>query len=62
LSRNGKPPPPHEIGRKDVYVLMPGEEIQVLLHFRDFQGKYVMHCHNTAHEDHAMMVRWDVVP
>jgi FtsP/CotA-like multicopper oxidase with cupredoxin domain len=62
LSRNGKPPPPHEIGRKDVYVLMPGEELQVLLHFRDFRGKYVMHCHNTAHEDHAMMVRWDVVP
>jgi FtsP/CotA-like multicopper oxidase with cupredoxin domain len=62
LSRNGKPPPPHEIGRKDVYVLMPDEEVKVLLHFRDFQGKYVMHCHNTAHEDHAMMVRWDVVP
>ena len=28
--------------------------------FRDFTGKYVMHCHNVVHEDHAMMVRFDV--
>jgi hypothetical protein len=20
-----------------------------------------MHCHNVVHEDHAMMIRWDVV-
>jgi FtsP/CotA-like multicopper oxidase with cupredoxin domain len=32
------------------------------LRFSDFVGKYIMHCHNTVHEDHAMMVRWDVVP
>jgi FtsP/CotA-like multicopper oxidase with cupredoxin domain len=30
------------------------------MRFRDFHGKYVMHCHNVIHEDHAMMVRWDV--
>ena len=29
--------------------------------FRDFTGKYVMHCHNTVHEDHAMMIRFDIV-
>jgi hypothetical protein len=28
----------------------------------DFLGKYVMHCHNVVHEDHAMMIRWDIVP
>jgi hypothetical protein len=22
----------------------------------------VMHCHNVVHEDHAMMIRWDIVP
>ena len=60
LSRNGKPPPPHELGRKDVYVLAPGEEIKVFMRFRDFTGKYMMHCHNTVHEDKAMMIRWDV--
>ncbi len=62
LSRNGKPPLPHEAGRKDVFVLSPGEEVRILVCFRDFVGKYVMHCHNTIHEDHHMMVRFDVVP
>ena len=62
LSRNGKAPPTHEQGRKDVYVLKPGEEVRVLLRFSDFTGKYLMHCHNLTHEDHAMMVRWDIVP
>ena len=62
LSRNGKAPLPHEAGRKDVFVLSPGEEVRILVCFRDFVGKYVMHCHNTIHEDHHMMVRFDVVP
>ncbi|WP_371926101.1 multicopper oxidase family protein [Pseudomonas sp. LPB0260] len=56
------PVPPHEQGRKDVFVLRPNSRLKVLLRFRDFVGKYVMHCHNLVHEDHAMMVRWDVVP
>jgi FtsP/CotA-like multicopper oxidase with cupredoxin domain len=60
LSRNGALPPPHERGRKDVVVLGPGEEVRVYVLFKDFLGKYVMHCHNTVHEDHAMMIRWDV--
>ncbi|MGX4641886.1 multicopper oxidase family protein [Massilia sp. SYSU DXS3249] len=62
ISRNGLPPPPHEAGRKDVFVLSPGETVRILVCFRDFVGKYVMHCHNTIHEDHHMMVRFDVVP
>ena len=53
--------PAHEKGRKDVYVLGPSERIQIFIRFRDFPGKYVMHCHNMIHEDHAMMVRWDIV-
>jgi len=53
---------PHEGGRKDVYVLGPGESVKVFLRFRDFMGKYPMHCHNLVHEDHAMMIRWDIVP
>ncbi|SEQ54333.1 multicopper oxidase family protein [Nitrosomonas ureae] len=53
--------PVHERGRKDVYVLGPNEKVRVFIRFRDFPGKYVMHCHNTIHEDHAMMVRWDVL-
>ena len=61
LSRNGVPPPPHESGRKDVYVLEPDEEVRVFIRFRDFLGKYMLHCHNLVHEDHAMMFRWDIV-
>lgn len=60
LSRNGAPPPAHERGRKDVIVLSPGETARIFIQFRDFKGKYIMHCHNTLHEDHAMMVRWDI--
>ncbi|UTW06339.1 multicopper oxidase family protein [Pseudomonas benzenivorans] len=54
------PIPPHERGRKDVFELDQTMTIKVLVRFRDFTGKYVMHCHNVIHEDHAMMVRWDV--
>ena len=61
LSRNGQPPQPHEAGRKDVYTLAPNDELHVFLRFREFKGKYIMHCHNLTHEDHAMMVRFDVV-
>jgi len=60
LSRNGRIPDPHERGRKDVYVLRPGEEVRVFLRFRDYKGKFVMHCHNLTHEDHDMMIRFDV--
>ncbi|TFZ05493.1 bilirubin oxidase [Ramlibacter henchirensis] len=61
LKRNGGDPPAHERGRKDVYLIGPNERVQVFLRFRDFVGKYVIHCHNTIHEDHAMMGRWDIV-
>ncbi|AYC31189.1 bilirubin oxidase [Pseudomonas cavernae] len=54
------PVPVHERGRKDVYVLQHDSTIRLFMRFRDFQGKYVMHCHNVIHEDHAMMIRWDI--
>ena len=49
-------------GVKDVFALYPSDEMRIYMKFRDWVGSYVMHCHNTVHEDHAMMVRWDVVP
>lgn len=61
LSRNGRPPAPGERGRKDVVRLEFGSEVRVFKRFRDFLGRYPMHCHNTVHEDHAMMVRWDII-
>ncbi|MDE2150093.1 MAG: multicopper oxidase domain-containing protein [Gammaproteobacteria bacterium] len=61
---NGKPVPPGSInwGRKDVVQLGPGDEVKFFGRWRDFFGKFVMHCHNVVHEDHAMMIRWDIVP
>ena len=46
---------------KDTVVLAPGEEVRIFIRFRDFTGKYMMHCHNLTHEDHEMMIRFDVV-
>jgi FtsP/CotA-like multicopper oxidase with cupredoxin domain len=61
ISRNGAPPPPLETGRRDVYNLAPNDEVEILLRFRDFVGKYMIHCHNMNHEDNFMLVRWDIV-
>ena len=40
----------------------PGESVTFYRRFRTFTGKYVAHCHNLAHEDHAMMFGWEIVP
>lgn len=64
LEVDGKPVPPGSINnaRKDVVLLGPGQEVKFYSRWRDFLGKYVMHCHNVVHEDHAMMIRWEIVP
>ncbi len=48
--------------RRDIALLGPRMEITMFSRWPDFLGKYVMHCHNVVHEDHTMMIRWDVVP
>jgi hypothetical protein len=30
------------------------------MQFRDFGGMYMEHCHNTVHEDNAMLLRWEI--
>jgi FtsP/CotA-like multicopper oxidase with cupredoxin domain len=68
LSRNGVQPRPNsqfnacvDYARKDVIQLNNNEEVRIFMRFRDMKGRYPMHCHNVVHEDHAMMVRWDIV-
>jgi len=51
---------PWERGRKDVYRIGPAGSVSISLQFRDFGGMYMEHCHNTVHEDNAMLLRWDV--
>jgi len=62
LDRNGDPNqvPPWEKGRKDVYRLRPGGSVTITMQFRDFQGMFMEHCHNTVHEDNAMLLRWEI--
>jgi manganese oxidase len=62
LARNGKASnvPAWEQGRKDVYRLRPGGSVTLTMQFRDWGGMYMEHCHNTVHEDNAMLVRWEV--
>jgi len=52
--------PQAERGRKDVYRLRPGGELKITMQFRDWGGTFMQHCHNTVHEDHAMLLRWDI--
>jgi FtsP/CotA-like multicopper oxidase with cupredoxin domain len=62
LSRDGSfsNVPAWERGRKDVYRLRPGGEMKITMQFRDWGGMFMQHCHNTVHEDHAMLMRWDI--
>jgi blue copper oxidase len=42
-------------GWKDTVLLMPGERIKILVHFGDYPGLFLYHCHNLEHEDMGMM-------
>src|SRR3989442_13094788 len=39
LSRNGRPPAPHEMGRKDTVELGPDDEVKVFIRFQYFQRR-----------------------
>jgi FtsP/CotA-like multicopper oxidase with cupredoxin domain len=47
--------------RRDVYPVPGQHRLRIRLAFRDFVGRYLIHCHNMNHEDAFMMLRWDVV-
>jgi FtsP/CotA-like multicopper oxidase with cupredoxin domain len=53
---------PDDYSREDLVALDPSESVIIYRGFRDFTGKYVGHCHNLAHEDHAMMFGWEITP
>jgi spore coat protein A len=60
LRRNGGPPLPHERGWKDTVSIDEGEQVDVVMHWSGFRGRYLLHCHNLEHQDHSMMARIDV--
>ncbi|MGE4606163.1 MAG: hypothetical protein AAEJ52_05415, partial [Myxococcota bacterium] len=46
----------YRVGRMDDST----ETVTFAIRFREFLGSYMEHCHNTQHEDHAMLLRWDI--
>jgi manganese oxidase len=62
LARDGSAAnvPAWEGGRKDVYRLHPGGSLTLFIQFRDWGGMFMEHCHNTMHEDNAMLLRWEI--
>ena len=65
LTRDGKAPPEWEKwARKDIFRVGPmddsGNDVTLAIRFREFAGTFMEHCHNTQHEDHSMLMRWDI--
>ena len=68
--RNGNAPTAlDDLSRKDVVRIGDAAQgttgstsITFNMQFRDWFGDYPMHCHNVVHEDHAMMIRFKIVP
>lgn len=63
LLRDGKTPPAMEnLKRKDVWhVGHSTGDVVFQVVFGEFGGAYVNHCHNTVHEDNAMLLRYDLI-
>jgi len=61
VSRNGQPAPAYERG-KETWYLAPNDEVVVDIPFRDYAGKFVIHCHVLEHEDMAMMTQFQTLP
>jgi len=54
LSRDGAPPPEHELGWKDVVLVRPFETVRIIKRFHDHAdpvNPYMFHCHILEHED-----------
>jgi FtsP/CotA-like multicopper oxidase with cupredoxin domain len=52
---------PWEQGWKDTVLIIDGETTDVLVRFDGYRGRYLLHCHNLEHEDHGMMLNFEVV-
>ena len=54
-------PAPNERGWKDTVRANPGEITRIIARFVPFVGLYVWHCHLLEHEDHEMMLPYQVI-
>jgi FtsP/CotA-like multicopper oxidase with cupredoxin domain len=58
---SGSIPPTERLVRKDVWHLRASGTVQFQVQFGEFGGSYVNHCHNTVHEDFAMLFRYQLL-
>jgi FtsP/CotA-like multicopper oxidase with cupredoxin domain len=49
------------LARKDVWRLGEEGSVKIQVKFSEYGGAYVMHCHNTVHEDFAMLMRYQIL-
>ncbi|KAH0282533.1 oxidase cueO precursor, partial [Aureobasidium sp. EXF-3399] len=52
--------PYEKVALKDVVWLGPNERVQVIARYQPWDGVYMFHCHNLIHEDHEMLVDFNV--
>jgi spore coat protein A len=57
----GGDPGPYNRGWKATVNLDNGGDVEVLIRFDGYRGRYVFHCHNLEHEDMMMMANFEVV-
>lgn len=53
--------PTEKLVRKDVWRLRPAGRVKFQVQFGEYGGSYVNHCHNTVHEDFAMLLRYQIL-
>ena len=51
---------PWETGLKDTVLVLPGEQVEVVVRFEAHRGLFLLHCHNLEHEDMGMMLNFRV--
>jgi FtsP/CotA-like multicopper oxidase with cupredoxin domain len=64
MNRGGDAIPATErLVRKDVWRLRDSgsRSVQIQVQFGEYGGSYVNHCHNTVHEDFAMLMRYQLL-
>jgi FtsP/CotA-like multicopper oxidase with cupredoxin domain len=48
-------------GWHDTVLVLPGESVRIQLHFSQYPGLYLYHCHNLEHEDLGMMRNFQII-
>lgn len=60
LARNGKLPYQNEMAYKDTFIVNEGEVVDVLVKFPN-TGIFMYHYHNLEHQEHGMMVHFEII-